>query len=92
MRRGSTLVPADSLRRQATQFSSTAPWPITTGELRFGTMLLSAGPAVAAPALRISRGQIRTVLNLSELVTTETEERLIAAAAKIGEIRMPRKG
>ena len=33
-----------------------------------------------------------TFLSLSALLTTETEDRLIAAAANIGEIRIPNQG
>ena len=36
--------------------------------------------------------QILTERNLRALRMTETEDRLMAAAAKIGEIRMPRNG
>lgn len=61
---------------------------------RFDDVSLGPVHCGACPSRLSTAGlaQIFTVLSLRALPTTETEERLIAAAAKIGEIRMPKNG
>ncbi len=52
---------------------------------------LSSKPTTRT-AVHIPRYQILTLLSLSEFITTEIDEALIAKAANIGLMRMPRKG
>lgn len=59
---------------------------------KFDACWLAHGRSPALIGVRHGNAYMRVERNLSALPTTDTEDRLMAAAAKIGEIRIPKNG